>query len=139
MLPPVDLSQTIEALENSRWGEPPFPSHVVTTCYALRKKPLHDFTVGDLRMMIGQQNNLPLLLPLALEHLRRNLLAEGDYYEGDLLLAVLKVDPEIWQLHPALKTELVICFEAQQQRIDPQDKLQRSFLEAFAVLKTANK
>ncbi|MGW3917080.1 contact-dependent growth inhibition system immunity protein [Streptomyces sp. NPDC005070] len=57
-------------------------------------------TVEDLRLLIGQDLGLAYLLPLALEVLRDDPMAEGDTYEGDLLSAVLTRSPTIWQQCP---------------------------------------
>jgi hypothetical protein len=92
--------KTLEALEKSYWGEPTYDSHLVTTCHALRKKPLKDFTTEDLRIMIGQDIGLKYLVPLALETLEQNILADGDLYDGDLLQAVLSSDKEYWIAEP---------------------------------------
>ena len=84
--------RTLEQLEKDVWGPPEYPSHVVTTCHALRKKPLRDFSVEDLRIMIGQGIGLAHLLPKALDILEETPLAEGDFFPGDLLDAVLRAD-----------------------------------------------
>lgn len=47
--------------------------------------------------MIGQQIGLRFLVPVALEVLERNPLAEGDYYPGDLLASVLTAGEEFWR------------------------------------------
>ncbi len=98
-----DLSRTLEQLERVVWGEPEFPSHLVVTCHALRRKPLSDFTVEDLRIMIGQGMSLIHLMPLAIQRLTLDPLAEGDYYPGDLLKNVAEVTPEFWRAHPDLR------------------------------------
>lgn len=76
---------TIEKLEGVVWSEPTYDSQLVVRCHELRKIPLNEFSTGDLRIMIGQQIGLPYLIPLAIEELSKNLLVEGDFYEGDLL------------------------------------------------------
>lgn len=91
------LSETLESLEKDVWGEPEYNSHLVTTCHRLRKKALNDFETEDLRIMIGQNIGLRYLIPLALDKLDENILADGDLYEGDLLQAVLKSDKEYWK------------------------------------------
>ena len=105
-------TKTLQELEGQDWGEPNFPSHLVTTCQALRRKPLRDFTVEDLRIMLGQNIGLSYLLPLAREHLRRDPLVAGDYDPGDLLAAVLLVEPSFWQEQPQLR-------KAVQEIVDP--------------------
>jgi len=84
--------RTLEEIEKDVWSEPKLGSHLVTTCFALRKKPVDEFTIEDLRIMIGQSIGLPTLLPLALDRLRTEPLAEGDFYPGDLLRSVLTCD-----------------------------------------------
>ena len=71
-----------------------------------RKKPLCELNNEDLRLLIGQQMNLDLLLPIALEKLIENPLGSGDLYIGDLFCSVLKVEKEYWESHKELKNEL---------------------------------
>ncbi|HEU5092379.1 MAG TPA: contact-dependent growth inhibition system immunity protein, partial [Nitrospira sp.] len=73
-----------------------------TTCLTLYEKPLKDFTVENLRVMIGQSIGLEFLIPLAIEVLEQNPFAEGDYYPGDLLSMVMQVEPNFWQTHQDL-------------------------------------
>ncbi|MBL7839767.1 MAG: hypothetical protein JNJ75_06480 [Cyclobacteriaceae bacterium] len=85
----VDYSKSLEELENDYWGKPEFESHVVKTCHSMRKKPLKEITVEELRLVIGQGFSLQYLIPMAIELLKSNILAEGDLYEGDLLTSVI--------------------------------------------------
>jgi hypothetical protein len=50
--------------------------------------------------MIGQNVALPFLIPLAVEVLEHDALAEGDFYPGDLLATVLRVEREYWTNAP---------------------------------------
>lgn len=85
----VDYARSLEQLENNYWGEPTYDSYVVRTCHAMRKKPLNEVTVEELRLVIGQGFSLDYLMPLAIEFLKRDILAEGDLFEGDLLVNVI--------------------------------------------------
>jgi CDI immunity proteins len=72
----------------------------VRRCHELRRKPLADFEVGDLRVAIQQEiGPLHRLVPRAVEVLAANPLAEGDNYPGELLLAVLAIDKSYWHEH----------------------------------------
>lgn len=42
-------------------------------------------------------------MPLALERLAEDPLIEGDYYPGDLLYAVLRINPRFWRDRPDLR------------------------------------
>jgi hypothetical protein len=101
-----DRTKSLQQLDGEDWGEPTYDTHLVTECHRLRRVPLDQFTVENLRIMIGQQIDLEYLLPLALEHLRADPLAEGAYYPGDLLSAVLRAGREIWQHHPDWQSEV---------------------------------
>jgi hypothetical protein len=88
---------TIEELEKDRWSDPgPDATYLIRTCTALRRKPLADFTVEDMRIMIGQQIGVRILIPCAVTVLTHDLLAEGDFYPGDLLGVVVRLPDEAW-------------------------------------------
>jgi hypothetical protein len=109
---------TIEQIENDYWGsEPSYDSYLVTTIYKLRQKPLEDFTTEDLRICIGQNQSLPILIPMALQVLQQDILAEGHHYPADLLQAILTSQPSFWQSHPHLKAAFIRLFRKNQQRI----------------------
>lgn len=59
-----------------------------------------------MRLLVGQNVGLGHLLPLALEVLRVDPMAEGDLYEGDLLSAVVTRSPAVWNEWPELGREL---------------------------------
>ena len=90
--------KSIENLEGENWGEVPADeSSIVIRLMKLRKIPLEEFSIDDIRFMIGQEIGLRYLLVLAIEILKKNLLAEGNYYEGDLLNAIFHIKPQNWE------------------------------------------
>jgi len=89
-------NKTLELLEKDVWPATAYESSLIERCYELRKKTLNDFTIDDLRVMIGQQIGLFYLLPLVIEKLNENLFAEGNFYEGDLLQSVGRIDSAFW-------------------------------------------
>jgi hypothetical protein len=62
-----------------------------------RAAPLTGLTAEDLRQRIERQHSLRRLVPIAIDILEQNPLAEGAYYPGDLLYAVLRVDVAYWR------------------------------------------
>ena len=98
---------TLEQIENDYWGPPEFSSHLVTTCHQLRQKPLCEFTAEDLRLMIGQSLSLPILVPLALDHLNGQPMAEGDFFPGDLLKNMLQLDGDLYKTNPQHTKRLI--------------------------------
>ena len=101
-----DPTKSLQELENEDWGEPNFDSHLVQECHRLRRIPLKDLSVENLRILIGQNIGLNYLVPLAIEKLVQNPLAEGSFYAGDLLVNVLRIKPGFWSKFPALKTKV---------------------------------
>lgn len=98
--PSFDRSKTLDELDPPTWGAPNLNSHLVTTCHRLRTKRIAEFDEEDLRIMIGQSVNLEYLIPIALEVLQKDPLVSGDFYEGDLLENVLRVDAAWWAEYP---------------------------------------
>jgi hypothetical protein len=103
----LDRDRSLDELERAHWPAPSADdTSLVTAAHALRRRPIGELTVEDVRLLVGQGIGLPYLLPLALEVLRENPMAEGDMYEGDLLSAVLSRNPSAWDELPALGREL---------------------------------
>ncbi|HEY0761022.1 MAG TPA: contact-dependent growth inhibition system immunity protein [Pyrinomonadaceae bacterium] len=98
----LDTNKSLSYLLGALPSDATESSALAITCLTLYEKPLKDFTVENLRVMIGQSIGLEFLIPLAVELLRKNPFVEGDYYPGDLLSVVLKVAPGFWQTHPDL-------------------------------------
>ena len=88
--------RTIDALDPPAWGPAAGnDTSLVRRCHQLRKTPLSNWDLDDLRLMIGQQISLPILMPRAIDVLAQNPLAEG-IFPGDLLFMVLTVDASYW-------------------------------------------
>ena len=122
--------RTLNDLDPPAWGPPTYDSGLVIRCHALREKPLSDFTVGDLRVMIGQEISLRHLVPRAISVLEEDPLAEGDYYPGDLLNAVLSIDRHYWHSNPGDRARIGEIVDALDS---PDDHLQDS-IRAFRSL-----
>jgi CDI immunity proteins len=99
----IERNKSLQELEKQEWRNDDFSSSLVLTCSALRRKSLREFTVEDLRIMIGQNLSLSYLVPLALEHLQHDPFVAGDFFPGDLLANVLKIQPSFWRMRPDLR------------------------------------
>jgi len=76
--------------------------------------------------------SLTYLVPLAIEHLQRDPLAAGDFYQGDLLKNVLSVDPQFWQTRPDLRRTL-------ERIVNNVQSLPEALREALTRFRTLNK
>ncbi|MER8029068.1 contact-dependent growth inhibition system immunity protein [Streptomyces bauhiniae] len=105
----VDQSRSLEELEGVRWSDPPADStSLVRSVHNLRKRPIKDLSVEDLRRLIGQNEGLRWLVPVALDYLRRTAPEEAEtgFYDDDLLSAALDVKADFWQDSPDLARHL---------------------------------
>lgn len=102
---------TVEEIEGVSWPPAaPTDTFLVRRCTALRRTPLAKLTTEDLRIMLGQRIGVPILLPLAVEALVADPLAEGDLYPGDLLRTVVRLPASDWR--PVDRDRLVAALRA---------------------------
>jgi hypothetical protein len=100
-IPADESKRTLDSVDPPAWGPAsPDATFLIKRCHELRTKPLRDFTVEDLRIMIGQQIALNHLVSLAFERLQPDPLVGGDCYPGDLLASMLRVDAAFWERSP---------------------------------------
>ena len=132
------LDKTLEQLENT--SLPPIQtdsSTLVCTCYKLMKKEIGTFSIEDYRILIGQGIGMNHLIPLALRILEKNILAEGDFYEGDLLKSVLSCGKEFWETNSELKSQIISLFEANRlvlESSDVSEEIKQSIFQAYNEL-----
>ena len=137
----MDISKTLQQLENSYWSEPDYKSHLVTTCHTLRQKPLQDYSIEDLRIMIGQNLSLEYLVPLAIDRLSKDILAEGDMYQGDLLKAVLTVKAKYWKENTKYWQAVHKLFtdnRAKLEQVDISTEIRRQWFDLFDSFERIN-
>ena len=92
--------KSLEMLEKKNIGFPKNEnSRLVNEVLRLRKIPLNQFTIEDIRLMIGQNEGLGYIIVLAINALKIDLFAEGDMYPGDILKNVLNIKPTFWLEH----------------------------------------
>jgi hypothetical protein len=94
-----DLS--LEQIEDNPWGNPPADAtKLIATVHHLRRQPIGSLTTEDLRVLVAQKVGLDVLVPRTLSALEQDPLLEGDYYPGDVLVAVLRVPASYWSANP---------------------------------------
>ena len=90
-------TKSIEQLENDYWKEPSeFSTNLIERCFEYRKVAISELTIEQIRLLISQEIGTEYLMEIVLEILKQNIVAEGDLYEGDLLVAVSKIPTEFW-------------------------------------------
>jgi hypothetical protein len=119
----------LEEIEGEAWSEPDYDSYLVRTCHQLRKKPLDQFTAEDFRILIGQNIGTLHLLPRVLPLLRETPLLEGDFYPGDVLSAICRLDPN--ELDPSIAQELIPVFERAISWLEASEQVDRELTQEW--------
>jgi CDI immunity proteins len=110
--------KSLEVLENHNWGDSTnAPTNLVKRCIELSKVSVDTFTLGDLRVMVGQKLGLKYLIPIAIERLQSNIFIDAELYEGDLLESVLKIDSSFWDKNEHYWTQLNELIKDRRQEI----------------------
>jgi hypothetical protein len=105
----LDEPRTLEQIDGQNWGSPETaPTGMVARCLRLRRTPLKNISLGDLRLLISQQIGLRTLVPTALRLVSQEPLLEADLYPGDLLSALLRIDKNYWSKTSVDRDQLVL-------------------------------
>lgn len=126
------LSKTLPALLNERWDDytpTPDDSYPIRHLYDLQNTRISEYTIEDFRFLVNQNIGLEYIIPLAIEILSKNFLAAGDFYEGDLLNAVLKVPESFWRKKPLL-------YHALKEQLNLQKDTLENNIEIHSMKKT---
>lgn len=78
------------------------------------------------------------MIPLAIDKLKENILAEGDFYEGDLLKAVLTSDANYWKDEKEYWTKTIDLFNDNIEMLNNTNttsKIRREWFDAFSGFK----
>lgn len=106
-----DRNKSLQELENSDWGNPKSDFPLEEECLHLRRIPVKDFESPDLCCMIGQKIGEKYLIPMAIERLHLDPLADRNWYPGSLLEAVLRASAEYWEQNVNQREEVEQIFQ----------------------------
>jgi hypothetical protein len=132
-----DTYKSVEQLEGEVWEDSDHPTNLVERTNRYRKIPISDLTIEQLRLLIGQNIGLKYLIPPVIKILRDNILAEGDFYDGDLLSAVLNVGDLFWVENQDLKKEVQLLITEKQKDIEARNEanIKRQLLKEIESFK----
>ena len=103
---------------------------------------IEEYSLGDIRFMIGQNLGIDFLINIAFDHLKENIFLDSEYYEGDLLSIILRIPSEFWKMHPTEKDKFLEILSTNYNIIIDQDlsletnrkikKLAKEFIEKYS-------
>ena len=91
--------------------------------------------------MIGQSIGLNYLVPLAIEVLKENILAEGHFYDGDLLNSVLTSDKVYWIENSSNWETICELFEQNKVLLNEFDttwRIRKELFDNYTIFKKIN-
>lgn len=126
---------TIEQIENDYWPDYDFETSLIRKCHNLRKIEIDKLSTEDVRLLLGQNIGNKIIIPLALDILKINILAEGNYFQCDLLLNLLNSDTEFWKENKNTYNELVGLINKNIRKIQILDTTKEIKEEIFIAMK----
>jgi CDI immunity proteins len=109
--------RSLSELEADDWGQAPDgATPLAAKVHAYRRKPIGELTDEELRLLVGQNEGLLWLVPMAIERLESDPCVAGDLYAGALRTSLERVKVEYWIRHPDLAQRLAAipgCVENQ--------------------------
>ena len=97
---------------------------------SVRDKPISQFTYNDLCKACRQGLYPEVMVPVAIENLRKEPLA-GESYDGELIVAMKSVDSNFWLAHASLALEVASIAKFITEQVEPE---LRSKLAALTTL-----
>jgi hypothetical protein len=79
--------------------------------------------------MISQGVGLDWLIPIALDRLGPDPLLEGDFYPGDLLVAISHVGQDYWKVNPGSLQRARVLVDGVTSASSPVSRAARDFLD----------
>lgn len=134
----LNYNMSIEQLENKIYPVVTDSTGLVLKITSLRKKPIADFSIEDMRICISQNESLVYLIPLAINQLTKDILAEGDFYEGDLLMAVIKSEKAFWAENKKLWQDIISLCEKSKNVIES-SFCRKEFIRCYESFKLIHK
>lgn len=122
---------SIAELEQSAWEDSDYPSYVVQKSQAARKKPISQLSHEEIRLLIGQKIGLQYVVPIALSILRENPMIAVHFYEGDLLLQMLRLSEFDWENLPAELHQFRTILRENLPRICACDEIPKDLLAKY--------
>ncbi|MFE9575269.1 contact-dependent growth inhibition system immunity protein [Nocardia sp. NPDC006044] len=105
----ADGDLSLEQHEDNVWpAMPAEATRLMRTVDGLRRTPIGQLTTEDVRCLLQQNEGIDVLLPRAVIQLKRDPLAEGDLFPGDLLVTTLRVGRGHWIQDPITVQQMKI-------------------------------
>ncbi len=121
-------SKSIAELENIACTDCGLDSYVVRTSVNALKKPLNQLSIEEVRLFITQKLGVKYLLPIAVSALEDDLFQKVQYYDGDLLNAVLNLPMSFWNDNKDEYEKMCVLIKSNYSKIQSAEFIDKEFL-----------
>lgn len=91
-----ELRKSLVELDEFEKLSRPHEYNLINRVNAYACMSLQELDIEGLRTLIAQGVGLRYCIPLALNELKDNFLAEGDFYKGDLFVSIASLEGDSW-------------------------------------------
>ncbi|AZO53970.1 MAG: hypothetical protein EOS78_09850 [Mesorhizobium sp.] len=126
----VDEDRKLRVLVGWPHARSSYPSSLVERCEAALDTPLGQLSTEQLRLLIGQEIGLEILVVKAIDLIEMDPLVHGDYYDGDLISMCLKISGAFWATHPDLWFRLNEVLESFDRKVEAVNEHRAQFMAA---------
>jgi len=113
----MEETKSIEQLQCNSRSEAGSPSGVAARCHQFSRVPVKDLSTEQVRLLLSQDVGTIFLLDKTLQILETDILADGDFYPGDLLSAILNINKIYWKTKPDLAARLHVLLSQKRTMI----------------------
>ncbi|WP_255724187.1 contact-dependent growth inhibition system immunity protein [Terrimonas ginsenosidimutans] len=93
------------------------PAGITSRCLQCMRIPIKDLSKEQVRLLLSQDIGTIFLLDKTIQILEEDILADGDFYPGDLLSALLNVSEVYWKSNSDLAGRLYSLLNQQRSLI----------------------
>jgi len=100
-----------------------FGSSLEKNILKAEQKPIKELTNEDLRILLGQNLHLELIVPIVLDRLKFDILTRSEDLDVMLLTKLLQIESNYWEDNPEIKNTFDSLIKNNRQNIEePQNK-----------------
>ncbi len=112
----MDENKSIDQLQSSH-SNSEASAGIPSRCLQCMRIPVKDLSKEQVRLLLSHDIGTIFLLCKTIQILEEDILADGDFYPGDLLSALLNVDDIYWRNNPELAGRLYSLLNQQRPLI----------------------
>jgi hypothetical protein len=102
----MDETKSIDQLQFTSQRDQASPAGIASRCHQYMEVPIKDLSKEQVRLLLSHDVGTIFLLDKTIRILEEDILADGDFYPGDLLSALLNVNKVYWKNSPELAGRL---------------------------------